>query len=357
ATRDPRAVTRQLRTVLDANPHLEPAYRRAKQVVRIFRKASFYEITQRCNLRCEGCYYFEGSQELGVTEEDDLNVWEDFFAKEGERGVSMAYFFGAEPALEQGRLRAAAEHLDYGYFGTNGTMRVAEDLPFKLSVSLWAGDDETDKTLRGATVYKKALKNFSGDPRANVVFTLTPWNLDTVPTVVQMCEDYGIGITFNMYSPTETFLDKLKRNLPNDDQFFRVSSQENSPCFTPDQLLQTRDTVEAVMTDFPDTVIYSRAFNRWVTQPQSLHEIDPETGIAPHCGSRIQGNMRYFTTDLAEKTPKCCTPDTNCGDCRMYSGAWSTKLMPTTDDFSSPQKLEEWIEMMDALSRIFLYPA
>ncbi len=269
----------------------------------------------------------------------------------------MAYFFGAEPGLEQDRLRAAMGHLQYGYMGTNGTLRIDKDLPFKISVSLWAGDDETDKTLRGASVYKKALRNFSGDPRANIVFTLTPWNLDTVPTVVQMCEDYGIGITFNMYSPTETFLDKLKRNMPNDDEFFRVSSQDNSPCFTDEELMRTRDTVEAVMNDFPDTVIYSHAYNRWVTQTGSLHEIDPETGIAPYCGSRIEGRMRYHTTDHAQKILKCCTSDINCSQCRMYSGGWSTKLSPTTDDFADVKALEDWIEMMDTLSRIFMYPA
>src|SRR6185312_15657280 len=108
ATGDPRLVLRRIREVLDDNPHLAPRYEEAKKIIRIFRKPAFYEVTQRCNLKCEGCYYFEGNFKP-VKEQDSIKAWEDFFAVEKERGVSIAYFVGAEPALEQERLVAAAK--------------------------------------------------------------------------------------------------------------------------------------------------------------------------------------------------------------------------------------------------------
>ncbi len=58
---DPRAAIRRIAEFGASDPAIRDRYENAKQVVRIFRKPAFYEITQRCNLKCEGCYYFEGS--------------------------------------------------------------------------------------------------------------------------------------------------------------------------------------------------------------------------------------------------------------------------------------------------------
>jgi len=65
-------------------------------------------MSKRCNLWCEGCYYFENKDLQTQKEQKDITVWDDFFATEQQRNVSMSYFVGAEPALEQARLRAAA---------------------------------------------------------------------------------------------------------------------------------------------------------------------------------------------------------------------------------------------------------
>src|ERR1700754_3211627 len=208
ASGDPRLVLRRIRDLLDENPHLAPRYEDAKKIIRIFRKPAFYEVTQRCNLKCEGCYYFEGNFKP-VKEQDKISEWEHFFAHEKERGVSIAYFVGAEPALEQERLVAAAKIFPYGNVGTNGTVKIDPIVPYRISISMWAGDDDTDKKLRGASVFKKAFKNYHGDPRVLVYFTLSRWNLGTVRTVVEMCRDNGFPITFNLYSPSITFLQKL----------------------------------------------------------------------------------------------------------------------------------------------------
>ena len=58
---NPRMVLRRIGEILNQDPHLADRYENAKKIIRIFRKPAFYEITQRCNLKCEGCYYFEGS--------------------------------------------------------------------------------------------------------------------------------------------------------------------------------------------------------------------------------------------------------------------------------------------------------
>jgi hypothetical protein len=348
-----RGVLRLLRGLMAARPDFAPRYERAKTVVRAFRRPAFYEVSQRCNLWCEGCYYFEGERQHDTPEAAD-EAWETFFATEAERHVSMAYFIGAEPALHQERLLAAAKYFPHGNIGTNGTIKLDPAIPYRIGVSVWAADDATDKRLRGASVFRKALKNYAGDARAIILLTLSPWNLAGARTLAEMCRDHGLPLTFNMYSPTMTFLDRLGRGERNDDQYFRVSQPGSTPCFSDADLEQTRRTIDGLMDDFPETVVYSRSYNDWATQPGSRYEIDPETGVASHCGARIVGSMRYYTADHRASEIKCCTPDLDCSNCRMYSAGWSTKLQPSVHDVSSEAAFSDWLDMMAVVGRIFV---
>ena len=350
-----RTVLRQIGQFVGARPDLAARYDEAKRVVRAFRKPAFYEITQRCNLKCEGCYYFEGSLSEPVREEKSIAAWEEFFAAEGRRNVTMAYFVGAEPALHQERLIAARGHFPYGNIGTNGTVRIDPAVPYRIGVSVWAGDDETDRLLRGGSAFRKAFKNYGGDPRAIILYTLSPWNLGGVRDVARMCRDHDLPLTFNMYSPTSSYLRKLGAWSGNDEQFFRVSRPGHTPCFTAKDLAFTRRFVADLMDEFPDTIIYSKAYNDWMTEPGPRHALDPQTGIATDCGSRMVGTMMYFGPDLSRMQPKCGTPDTDCGQCRMYSGGWSSKFKPGENDVLDEKAFSDWLDMMDVLGRIFLY--
>jgi hypothetical protein len=353
ASGDPRMMLRRMRDILEQNPDLQPRYEAAKRIVRIFRKPAFYEITQRCNLKCEGCYYFEGNFQP-TTEQGSQQAWEEFFAAEAERGVSIAYFVGAEPALEQERLVAASRSFAYGNIGTNGTVKIDPVIPYRVAISMWAGDDDTDRKLRGASAFRKAFRNYRGDPRVLVYFTLSRWNLDSAVTIAEMCRDNGLPLTFNLYSPTETYLSKLSEGQPNDNQFFRVSNAEDSPMFTEAALAQARSVVLDLMERFPETVRYSKAYNDWSTRPGPMHEID-EHGMAPRCGSRITAGMNYYGSDLKAKHPKCCTPDLDCSQCRIMSGGWSTKLQPDARDLADGASFAKWLEIVEAIGRIFVH--
>jgi len=350
---DPRVVLRRIRELTGLDPHLAARYEAAKSTIRHFRKPAFYEVTQRCNLKCEGCYYFE-SERAPVDEQEQVAQWERFFSIEAQRQVSMAYFVGAEPALHQERLMAAAGHFSHGNVGTNGTIRIDSAIPFRISISMWAGDDDTDKTLRGASVFRKAFRNYRGDRRAIVYYTLSRWNLDGARTIAEMCRDSGLPLTFNLYSPTATYLAKLAANLPNDEEFFRISRPEDTPMLSDEDLARAEGAVLDLMEDFPETVLYSRAYNRWSTRPGPLHELDAD-GTARFCGSRITSSMHYYGADLSRRDVKCCTPDLDCSQCRIMSGGWSTKLSPDADDLADADAFSDWLEMLEALKRIFVY--
>ena len=345
----------RLARLLREHPQLRPGYERAKAVVRAFRKPAFYEVATRCNLFCEGCYYFSDDFSAPSDEVKDRAAWEDFFAAEGERGVTMAYFVGAEPALEQERLLAAANHFPYGNIGTNGTIRLDPAIPYRIGVSVWGVDEEVDTSLRGANAFAKAIRNYAGDRRAIMLYTLTRSNLGDVRRLAEICADHDLPLTFNMYSPTQTYSRKLAERMGPDGKYFRISSEEDNLRWDDESLAAARRLMDEVLDDFPDTVVYSHAYNHWATQTGPLYDIDPETGIARDCHSRMVEPMRYFKTDMKHAAlEKCGTSDAICSECRMYSGGWSSKFEPRDEDVRDAKTFAAWTGMVETLGRIFL---
>src|SRR5690606_25585328 len=60
---------------------------------------SNYDVSRVCNLRCEGCLFFEGDDFQSHADDRSDAEWDAFFAAEAARGVNFPYFAGAEPAL------------------------------------------------------------------------------------------------------------------------------------------------------------------------------------------------------------------------------------------------------------------
>ncbi|MDX5594302.1 hypothetical protein [Pseudovibrio sp. SPO723] len=350
-------VAQRISHFLSLHPQLEPRYAAAKKVVRAFRRPAFYEISTRCNLKCEGCYYFEGGQSHVSDIRAQDEEWAQFFKEEQRRGVSMAYFVGAEPALEPKRLMAAAECFPWGNIGSNGTIRIPSEVPYRIGVSVWAADEETDRVMRGAGAFRKALMNYAGDPRAIILFTVSRWTIDHIPMIAQQCREHGLPLTFNIYSPTHSYLEKLKSHQSNDQAFFRVSAPEDNPQLGPEDLYRMTQVIEETMDRYPETVIYDRGYNRLMSAREAPHAIDPATGIAENCGSRMVAPMRYFGTNRQQLQVKCGTSDVDCSQCRLYSGGWSSRFVPSPTDLEDLQGFKGWLDTMDVLGRIFLIGA
>jgi len=350
-----RDIIRKITEYVRADESVAAGYAEAKDVIKNFRRPAFYEVATRCNLKCEGCYYFDGG-ETQRPDAENIGAWEEFFAREAARGVSIGYFVGAEPALEQERLLAAAPHFPYGNVGTNGTIALDPAIPYRIGVSIWAGDDASDIELRGASVFRKALRNFRGDPRAIMIFTVSAWTVDQVDQVAEMCADHDVDLTFNMYSPTYSFLAKLAAGVANDKEFFRVSSQEHSPAFDGETLRKVRRVLDRALERYPNTILYSHDYNKWICGEGPRYDIDPETGIARDCGALITEPLRYYTADLKPADIKCCTPTMDCSQCRVYSAGWSSRFVPREENVVDIEAFKRWIDMMRMLSKIFLYP-
>lgn len=61
-------------------------YGRYKRISRLNIRSSIYDVTNRCNLRCKGCFFFSSGEHKAAPEEMDIDPWVDFIEKEKERG-------------------------------------------------------------------------------------------------------------------------------------------------------------------------------------------------------------------------------------------------------------------------------
>lgn len=339
------------------DPQLKHLYHIAKGIVGLFKLPAFYEMSEQCNLKCEGCYYFDSEtyQPHRSTRHHFDGHWEAFLAGEAARGVTMPYFLGAEPALEKQRLVVASRYFRRGNIGTNGTVYLDPEIPFRISISAWAAAEGDDVQLRGGKALRRALKLYRDDPRAIVLYTLNRCNVIQARDMVRLCQDHGLPVTFNLWSPTFNLLSRLNHYTGNDDQFFRISTPEHSLRFSDEDLLRARDTLGQLIDDYPDTVIYSHAYNRWSTSPGPLYRLN-EDSVAENCGSRILGSFKYYGMDLQPQAVKCCTPAVDCRECRLYSGGMSSQFLPKPEQVRSKQGFIDWLDIILTIGRIFLRP-
>ena len=97
-------------------------YDRYKRISTLNIRSSIYDVTNRCNLRCKGCFFFS-SGEHKVEEEMDVKKWEDFIDQEKGRGVNLAILIGGEPTLCMDRVEAFYKRLPT-YCATNGLIKI-----------------------------------------------------------------------------------------------------------------------------------------------------------------------------------------------------------------------------------------
>ena len=338
---------------LATDPELAERYKQVRTNVLPI-KPSQYDIANTCNLRCEGCFYYSGDHAF----EGEVNLSEEqmdrFFAAEANRGVNYAHFGGAEPSLVQDRLVAAYRHIKRGTIYTNGIVRIDPEIRYRIHLSIW-GNEETDHSLRGAPIFNKVLRNYQGDDRALFTFTINRQSLLQIEEVVNRCDTHGIQITFNHYSPTEQYLRNVNSDTANNSEYYRISNSSDNLLLTPDDLIRARDAVNEMLIKYPATVLYHKDFNNWVTNTDGIYRIDPESGWAEDCASKIGHSMKHFAPDLSEiKDTKCCVPNITCESCRCFSMAMASAIDKLEQFSQSEDGFRQWLNIIEMWASLFL---
>ena len=316
-------------------------------------RGSSYDIANTCNLTCEGCLYFAKPAADRITVEADTARWDRLFQSEAARGINFAYLAGAEPSTVPARLALAAKHIPQGVIFTNGTKRISRDINYRVHISMW-GLGKTNAALRGADVNRKALRNYSDDPRALFTFTISAMNLDQIVEAAQLCHNHGVNITYSYYSATLQYNRMMADPKPAQDPYFRLGQPGTDPRHAQQTLTIAREHIAEAMARYPETVVYSLQYNDWISQPiDQIYKFDAD-GVALNCGNRLKDGFEHITSDAERSTGKCCSPNIDCRDCRAYAMGWASYFNRYSEFKSDPDSLQGWIEGLRTWASMFL---
>lgn len=301
-----------------------------------FLRESTYDMTSRCNVRCEGCYYFNGDKQY-TTDNTNPEEWKKLFVAEKERGVTFVVLAGAEPSLVPELCRACYKTIDLGCIATNGIKPIPGDINYRIHISAW-GNDQTSKEIRKAeNMLVRQMENYQGDPRAIFVYTFTPVNIDEAREVTRMLADNGHTITFNMFSSPVGYTGPLRH--------------------TPQTLAHTRDTMTALLEEFPETVIYSHYNIVAHTHELGLHEVYgcSYPRMNPSNAVGLGRSFRQYRTDLAwDRDAACCVPDTDCADCRHYAAGSAVVTARMYRHATNPEHFKAWLDYADTYLAVWV---
>lgn len=315
-------------------------------------RVSEYHLTNACNIRCQGCWFFEYGHDKESREVKVLDVLEAFVQEERSvRKINGALIIGGEPALFPQRLAVFLKHLKYSTISTNGL----EGVPLQgfeqlaIGISLFGGgalDDELRAILpsgkRFSGLFDKALDNYRADPRAGFVYALTEDGIEHIEPTVRRIRDNGNIVNFNFYSKYDTVSPSA------------MSHQR--------ELLEEALRVRAL---YPDTVVsHPYYIEAMITGRTAWGEFGydscPSISIDhPAHAERLKNGwpvLPFFNTYAADmQTIKFCCTSGHCSGCRDSQAVFSWLLVNRDQFLESASALQTWVELGESYWRQFVW--
>ncbi len=301
-----------------------------------FLRESTYDMANRCNIRCEGCYYYEGQKQF-AQENGDPEAWRALMRSEKARGITYVVLAGAEPALVPELLDVCYQEIPLGCIASNGVKAIPRSVGYRIHISVW-GDDETSARIRSAKgLLERQMRNYAGDPRAVFVYTFTRQNIDQAAPVVEQLAAAGCRVTFNMFSSTLGYEGDLRHDAAS--------------------LAATREAMLDLLRRYPDAVLWSPYSAVAHTHERSLHQL---YGCSyPRCNAStfigLGRSFRQYRTDLSwDRAAACCVPDTDCDDCRHYASGSAVVTARLHRHASRPETFKAWLDYADTYLAIWV---
>lgn len=293
-------------------------------------------MSNRCNIRCEGCYYYNGEKQF-AKENLEVADWKHLMEAEKERGITFVVLAGAEPSLVPELCRTCYETIPLGCIASNGLKRLPEEIDYRIHISVWGNDQTSLKIRKAKDMLARQMANYQDDPRAIWVYTFTPVNIDEAREVTRLLAANGQQITFNMFSSPVGYQGHLRH--------------------TPETLAQTRTVMDELLREFPQTVLFSPYNIVAHTHDQGLHDLftcsyprmNPSTDIG------LGRSFRQYRTDLQwDREAACCVPDTDCDDCRHYAAGSAVVTARMYRHATDPTTFSAWLDYVDTYLAVWV---
>jgi MoaA/NifB/PqqE/SkfB family radical SAM enzyme len=324
-------------SLLDAHWH-----ERYKRISKLNIRSSIYDVTNRCNLRCKGCFFFSSDEHTVADEERDIKQWEAFIDKEMERGVNLAILIGGEPTLCMDRLEAFYKRLP-SFCATNGLIKVPRDRfpDMMVGISLW-GSEEDEKVLRGKDTFSISSKNYAGDPYTYYLYTITPKQIGKTEKIIKKIHDVGLKVHMQLLSNDEGV---------------------NGFSWKPEELTAIRDEMDDMLDKYPDALISSKYYHEIITTGKMLDRdfgwMECPSVTAPLDKRNPQPkrltNFIRWASDL-QTMHRCCTSETrDCSTCKDGAAHMSWVMVNKRAHMRSTKDLQNWIEIYEMFAKLYQF--
>jgi organic radical activating enzyme len=317
-------------------------YERYKRISRLNIRSSIYDVTNRCNLRCRGCFFFSSDEHKAAPEETDIRKWEAFVEREQVRGVNLAILIGGEPTLYLDRVEVFYRRLP-SYCATNGLIKVPRDRfpDMMLGISLW-GDEADEKILRGKDTFAISSKNYAGDPCAYYLYTITPKQVGYTEKIIRRIADVGLKVHLQL--------------LSNDEGVEGFSWEDQ-------QLQDIRIEMDEMLDRYPQTVISCKYYHEIITTGRMLGRTfgwrecpsvtEPMDSRNPQ-PKRLIHFIRW-AADL-NTMHRCCTSATrDCAICKDGAAHMSWVMVHKRAHLKSARDLQNWIEVYEMFAKLYSF--
>jgi hypothetical protein len=307
-------------------------------------------ITNVCNLRCKGCWFFEHDLDKAAKEVRDLPTLRAFAQQLHAAGTTNVLLIGGEPALVPDRIGVFVETMPYVSVVSNGTRPVPYDgfENLQVFVSLWGGGPIDDE-LRGhrpggqriTGLFDLGLRAYRDDPRVVWVYTVSEPGLPHIEPTVRAIHDNGNQVVFGFYSD--------------------YGADDPTGVQQSDRLL---GEMTRAWESYPETVIghpyYFDALVRGRTHWGTFgYDTCPSISVdhAAHTDRLANGNpvLRGFNTYRADHTVQFCCTSGNCSGCRDSQAMWSWMLVNMHQFLDSRESLRAWVEMAESFYRQYYW--
>jgi len=317
-------------------------HERYKRISKLNIRSSIYDVTNQCNLRCKGCFFFSSNEDKAAAEEKDIIKWQAFIEREKDRGVNLAILIGGEPTLHLDRVEAFYKRLPT-FCATNGLIKIPRDRfpDMMLGISLW-GDEADEKMLRGKDTFSISSKNYEGDPNVYYLYTLTPKQIGKIERIIVKIRDVGLKVHMQL--------------LSNDEGVDGFNWQ-------PEQLKVLKTEMDDMLDNYPDTLISSKYYHEIITSGKMLgrnfgwDECPSVTQPLDHRDPRPKRLIEFirWASDL-NTMHRCCTSETrDCSSCKDGAAHMSWVMVNKRAHIRTTQDLQNWIEVYEMFAKLYQF--
>mgnify|MGYP003564612186 CR=1 FL=1 len=317
-------------------------------------RTSEYHITNLCNLRCKGCWYYNYEFDKIIDSKISQEQLVEFVLKEKKRKINSALLIGGEPTLVLDRIKVFVNLMQYVTISTNGLKQFPhEDFEnVTVAVSLFEGgpcDDEirgqrsNGKRIQG--LFDKVLSNYKNDKRVVFIYAVSEAGIDYIEETVKRIYQNGNKVSFNYYSyygnnkGTVKKLSSTRNHLLA--EIIRVKDMYSHTVANNTYFLKTLITQKSHWASF--------SYNECPSISIHHHE---------HKDRLLNGNptLPFFNTYAADfKTIEFCCTSGKCDQCYDSQAIFSWILVNIHRFLSDKETLSIWAEIAMGYWRHFIW--